>query len=353
MKRHSALHEYRPLLIALALMTTASCAVDGGNGGQGAMSPPTHAPMQAARLGLAPALRPFYDELEQYGDWALVEPQGWVFRPSVNTVAWRPYQDGHWEPSYAFGWVWESNEPFGWITDHYGFWFHDDFQGWVWKPYGAWAPSWVAWVQVGDYVGWAPLAPGGTTSYDKVPGGVFTYVPASALAQRSVGIHASYVNGVPDDGGEIRPIDRVASYRGVNWNAGPELTEILGAPAADRLRLDERDGNSPAPVPPRGLSSEARQFDLPALEERTRRVWNEARREFTAARAGRGGATPNASAPATPPPSPVRNEVKPRPARVPVGPDSLGRSHADSLFQKVGRLLGRPGTPPRSGSGSH
>ena len=353
MKRHSALPQHRLLLVALALLTSASCAVDGGSGGGGAPAAPTHASMDAARFGLAPALRPFYDELEQYGDWALVEPQGWVFRPSVNTVAWRPYQDGHWEPSYAFGWVWESNEPFGWITDHYGFWFHDDFQGWVWKPYGAWAPSWVAWVQVGDYVGWAPLAPDGATSYDKVPGGVFTYVPATALAQRSAGIHASYVNSVPDDGSELRPIDRVASYRGVNWNAGPDLTEVLGAPAADRLRIDERDGTSTAPAPPRGLSSEARPFGLPALEERTHRVWSEARREFTAARAGRGGATPGVSAPAPSPTPPVPREVKPRPVRVPAGPDGLGKAHEDSLFHRVGRLLGKPGAAAPPDSGKH
>ena len=143
MKRYNILLGSTPLLLALSLLTASSCAVDGGAGGQGGSTPPPHAPVEAARLGLAPALRPFYDELKEYGDWILVEPQGWVFRPNVNTVAWRPYQDGHWEPSYSFGWVWESNEPFGWITDHYGFWFHDDFQGWVWKPYGAWAPSWV------------------------------------------------------------------------------------------------------------------------------------------------------------------------------------------------------------------
>src|SRR5882672_2041135 len=218
--RYAGLKVLRLSVAIAALALAASCAVEGGAGSAGGDSAPVpaRAPMSAARLGLAPPLRPFYDELESYGDWVLVEPQGWVFRPSVNTVAWRPYQDGHWEPSYTFGWVWESNEPFGWITDHYGFWFHDDFQGWVWKPYGAWAPSWVAWVQVGDYIGWAPLAPEGATSYDKVPGGVFTYVPATALAQPTVAMHASYVNSVPDDGSEMRPIDRVASYRGVHWN---------------------------------------------------------------------------------------------------------------------------------------
>ena len=269
MKRHSVLSDIRLLVASLALLTAPACAVDGGGGaGQQAPPPPARPSMTAARMGLAPTLRPFYDELEEYGDWVLVEPHGWVFRPRVNTVAWRPYQDGHWEPSYAFGWVWESNDPFGWITDHYGFWFNDDFQGWVWQPYGAWAPSWVAWVQVGGFVGWAPLGPDGTVNYDKVPGGVFTYVPVTALAQQSAGLHASYVNEVPDQKSDLRPIDRVVSYHGVHWNAGPDLTEVLGEAAAERLRLAERTAPGAVPAPPRGLSSEPRPLDLPVLEDR-------------------------------------------------------------------------------------
>ena len=342
MKRHNALLGSSPLLLALVLITAGSCAVDGGSGGQGSPAPPSHPPMDAARFGLSPALRPFYDELQDYGDWILVEPQGWVFRPNVNTVAWRPYQDGHWEPSYSFGWVWESHDPFGWITDHYGFWFHDDFQGWVWKPYGAWAPSWVAWVQVGDYVGWAPLAPDGTTSIDKVPDGAFTYVPAATLAQQTVAANASYVNSVPDDGSEVRPIDRVASYRGVHWNAGPDLTEVLGATAADRLRLAERDAAPQAPAPPKGLSSEPRTFELPALENRTHRVWNEARRELTVARAARAGAGPNRAAPGTPPAPAARPGAKPHPGSE---PDTVGTAPSDSVRTPRG-----DGTLPPPGS---
>ena len=97
-------------------LATVSCAVQGGAPAPESAARGVPAQSAAARLGLAPGLRPFYDELEPYGDWVLVEPQGWVFRPRVNTVAWRPYQDGHWEPTYSFGWVWESHEPFGWIT---------------------------------------------------------------------------------------------------------------------------------------------------------------------------------------------------------------------------------------------
>src|SRR5258708_1611801 len=47
----------------------------GGGGAGGSRPPPPRRParMQGARRGLAPPLRPFYDELEQYGDWVLVE----------------------------------------------------------------------------------------------------------------------------------------------------------------------------------------------------------------------------------------------------------------------------------------
>ncbi|MFM8559002.1 MAG: DUF6600 domain-containing protein, partial [bacterium] len=231
------------LLVPLALVAAlaCSCAVDDGLYDD-VPPPPPGAGTPAARMGLAPVLRPFYDELAQYGDWVLVEPRGWVFRPRVNTVAWRPYQDGYWMPSYTFGWVWESNDAFGWITDHYGFWFHDSFQGWVWQPHGAWAPAWVAWVQVGDFVGWAPLGPDDGSEYDRVPGGVFTFVRASALGQPAASVRAAFASSVPASAGEMKPLDAVASYRGVSWNAGPDLNAVLGAAAADRLRASERDG---------------------------------------------------------------------------------------------------------------
>ncbi|MEQ1831756.1 MAG: DUF6600 domain-containing protein, partial [Candidatus Eisenbacteria bacterium] len=296
MFKHNRLSASHALIVGLALLT-ASCAVDGGMGDADGLPPPPARSMDAGRLGLAPALRPFYDELAPHGDWILVEPQGWVFRPRVNTVAWRPYRDGHWEPSWTYGWVWESNDEFGWITDHYGFWFHDDFQGWVWQPYGAWAPSWVAWVQVGDYVGWAPLGPESAPESNNVPGGVFTYVSLNSLAQPSAAAHASYVNSVPVTDTDMTPIDRVASYRGVYWNAGPDLGEVLGTPAAERLRLTERDQGTAAIEPARSPLKEPRELGSDALQVRTARAVRVAQRELRVARAQAarpGGGTPSA-----------------------------------------------------------
>jgi hypothetical protein len=204
-------------------------------------------------------------------------------------------------------------------------------------------------VQVGSYVGWAPLAPDGTTSIDKVPGGAFTYAPASTLAQQTVAATASYVNSVPDDGSEVRPIDRVASYRDVNWNAGPDLAEVLGPTAADRLRLDERDAAPKLPAPPKGLSSETKAFELPALQNRTKRAWSEARREFTAARAARAGAAPSSGAPATRAAPPAKSGAKPPPGSE---PDSTGAAPGDSVRTPHGDGLPESGLRPPPGSGN-
>ncbi len=348
MMRHNMLSTRFALLLGIALMSS-SCAVQGEMGEAGYA--PTPPQTSAARMGLPAPLRPFHDELEQYGDWVLVEPQGWVFRPRVNTVAWRPYQDGHWEPSYAYGWVWESNEPFGWITDHYGFWFHDDFQGWLWQPYGAWAPSWVAWVEVGEFVGWAPLPPSGVPSYDQVPGGLFTYVSARALASASPSTRASFVSDIPDDTNGVRPIDRIASHHGVYWNAGPDPSEILGAAAADQLRTEERDGRAVLPAPPRNLVASAPDVDLRLLEARTTRAWSEARRELEAMRARRSSVRrdrvqPPATTPPTPDPPPVvPTRIKPG---APANDSLTTESAADSLKRKRAPRPGVPRPPRRA-----
>ena len=43
--------------------------------------PVTNSATYAARAGLRPEYRVFYDALVDYGDWVLIEPYGWVFRP--------------------------------------------------------------------------------------------------------------------------------------------------------------------------------------------------------------------------------------------------------------------------------
>jgi len=144
-----------------------SCAVTGS---------PQPSPMPAARAGLRPEFRVFYDELQDYGDWTLIEPYGFVFRPRTRFSNWTPYNDGFWSPSDSYGWVWVSGEPYGWATYHYGAWINDDFQGYVWVPGLEWAPAWVAWTGNNTFVGWAALTPGG-----QGVAGNFHVVPRSAL----------------------------------------------------------------------------------------------------------------------------------------------------------------------------
>jgi len=350
-----------PLLL-LWTLGTPSCAVDGG----GVVDAPPYvspASMPAAKLGLPAPLRPFHDELLEYGDWVLIEPVGWVFRPRVNTVAWRPYEYGHWEASWSYGWVWVSDEPFGWITDHYGFWFHDEFQGWVWQPYGAWAPSWVAWVQVGDFVGWAPLPPADRPDFDRVPGGAFTYMPVSTLASGGNASRASFVNALPVDDADLRPIDRVVSRRGVYWNAGPDPAKVFGPADADRLRLDERDGRLALPEPGPSLMREPPDLRLNVLEERTTNAWRVARREWQAVRTARAGSgVPRTGPPGSPPPpsaspsDPAPREPLP-PPRIKPTPGAEDSLRDGSLADSLRRFLDkkrpipprgeRPGAPGR------
>src|SRR5262249_26137921 len=70
------------LLVALSPLSGAA------GGGMQAVS----TPMPAARAGLLPEYRIFYDALKDYGEWTLIEPYGYVFRPNVSFIGWSPYQ---------------------------------------------------------------------------------------------------------------------------------------------------------------------------------------------------------------------------------------------------------------------
>jgi Family of unknown function (DUF6600) len=101
----------------------------------------------------------FYDDLAQDGAWVYHPDYSYVWIPSRMGPGWRPYQEGHWIWTDAYGWYWESDEPFGWAVYHYGRWDYDPDYGWFWVPGDTWAPAWVTWRFGGDVVGWAPIAP--------------------------------------------------------------------------------------------------------------------------------------------------------------------------------------------------
>ena len=303
------------LAFALVALSPLSCAVPGGEvATQGPNdSGVYHARTSAARVGLPPAYRPFYDELESYGDWTLIEPYGWVFRPSVNFVAWRPYQEGWWEPSDVYGWVWNSSEPFGWIAYHYGSWFYDNYQGWVWQPGGTWAPSWVAWVSVGNLVGWAPLGPSEYDAFDRVPGGAFTFIPAQALAEAGAGVQASFVTNLASVKGDARAIFNTGHAGGTYYNRGPDpgLLSRLGAPMPAVRDQEE--------LPRVRVPSDTRARTVQDLQSRSERAVAAVTRELRAIRAGEpltNPGSPGRPVPAAPAP-PRYKPGTPQPLRKP------------------------------------
>jgi hypothetical protein len=248
------------LLVFAAALVIASCS----SSGYVAQTPS----MPAAREALRPEYRLFYDALQDYGDWVLIEPVGFVFHPRVDFASFRPYQDGFWAPSDPYGWVWISAEPFGWATYHYGYWFYDRFQGWVWTPGMDWGPAWVTWEVAGNYAGWAALPPAGRSVGD-VPGGAYVFAPLNKLGAtdlhdqmvRADGLGAPVVQSA-------RPVENVIEKDGVRFNAGPSFAMVeraRGAPL-QRVKVEEAPGSpaprkdtTPAPASPAGATQPATQ----------------------------------------------------------------------------------------------
>ena len=238
--------------------------------------------MPAAKAGLIPEFRIFYDALEEYGDWNLIEPYGYVFRPRVSFVAWQPYQDGFWVPSDVWGWVWISAEPFGGATYHYGSWLRDDFQGWVWIPGLDWGPAWVDWQLADQYVGWAPLGPRGMNL-----GGWYSYAPLGQMASTNLKALIVPAQSIPEQIANAEPVNNPAERGGVTIHRGPkfELVERVAGPLP-RVRISE--------VAPGAGSKRAGAPAAPAIEddvEATQRAAEEATRQARTA-AQRGGSPP-------------------------------------------------------------
>lgn len=101
-----------------------------------------------------PNIEVFQQPLSQYGRWLQSPQWGVVFVPNAQQ-GWRPYENGQWLDNR----FWLSGDPWGWATDHYGRWGFDQQIGWVWVPDVTWGPSWVAWREADDVVGWAPIPP--------------------------------------------------------------------------------------------------------------------------------------------------------------------------------------------------
>lgn len=263
----------RRLLVPAFALSLSGCAMAG-------YSPDMSPQMPAVRQAMAPQYRFFYDALSDYGDWVLIEPYGYLFRPDVNFVAWRPYVDGFWAPTDVYGWVWVSSEPFGWATYHYGQWAYDRFQGWLWQPGLEWAPAWVDWRAGDNYVGWAPRMPSGI-AYDAIPGGAYVYVPTGQLPSTSVATGILTAEQVETDLPTIEPVHNMAEHDGVVFNRGPSIERIervtgllMRGSVNDLIPADQR-----APVSALGDRAESEKTPNEELIRLTRRVGLEAARD--------------------------------------------------------------------------
>jgi hypothetical protein len=231
----------RAIAVGLLALSQFSCAAGGLT--------PIPQSMPVARASLLPEYRFFYDALGDYGDWVLIEPYGYVFRPKVTFDAWRPFGNGFWAPTDLYGWVWVSAEPFGWATYHYGQWLYDPYQHWVWIPGLEWAPARVNWQAADDYVGWSPLMLRGA-SYTQIPGGVYSYVRAGDLADTDLQTKIVTEQDLGDQLAHARPIENLTQNHGVTFNRGPsmEWVERTTGPLR-RARIDDlvtpRPGRSP------------------------------------------------------------------------------------------------------------
>ena len=53
----------------------------------------------------------FHDRLAPYGSWHETKRWGYVWQPGAVSPDFRPYYDGHWIYTDAYGWYWVSDEP--------------------------------------------------------------------------------------------------------------------------------------------------------------------------------------------------------------------------------------------------
>ena len=211
---------------------------------------PTANPMPAARASLRPEYRVFYDELQEYGDWVLIEPYGFAFRPKTRFGNWSPYSDGFWSASDSYGFVWVSGEPYGWATYHYGAWVNDPFQGYVWIPGLEWAPAWVSWTGNSNYVGWAAMSPTGS------PAGAFNVVQRADLGATDLHSKVLAPEKVSNALKNSTRIENFTQVDNVRVNLGPRIDWVEQATGPlKRVRIEDsslrRDigGTSFTPAP--------------------------------------------------------------------------------------------------------
>lgn len=211
-------------------------------------------------------------DLYSYGSWYNLSGYGQCWRPYGLGSGWSPYWNGQWAFYPGFGWTWVSFEPWGWLPYHFGRWVFSPALGWLWVPGGfnRWQPALVSWVQVGNRVGWVPLAPqdqpGQTPA--NLQHGLVAVVPNRVIGTR-------LMLRVPADAKEqpqvlsAPPANFAASVPTTTVRTGPPPSAVPGANQnPHRIVFDPRTRtfvNGPArPVHADGKSGDARMEREPA-----------------------------------------------------------------------------------------
>jgi hypothetical protein len=207
--------------LVIGLLVISGCAVASADAGVVVTDTP---PVRVSGVTFAE----FDTSLAPYGDWITVGGYGRVWRPSVAVVGvgFRPYATGgHWV-STNYGWSFESDWNWGWAPFHYGRWAMDPVYGWVWVPDTTWGPSWVSWRFGGGYVGWAPLAPFGSTVV------IESYHPAWCFVQSPYFLHANvWQYSLPYERVHIAfaasvPLRASVAFGSVSYYSGPPVAHI-------------------------------------------------------------------------------------------------------------------------------
>jgi len=306
------------IALVLAALTQLSCASVG-------LTPALHS-QPVERMGLAPEYRIFYDALLDQGDWVYIQPFGYVFRPKVNFITWRPYEDGFWAPSDIYGWTWISGESFGWATYHYGNWLYDRYYGWVWAPGRDWGPAWVAWQVADRYAGWSPLLTPGSAD-DQIRGGAWTYAPLGTLGSTNLASHFLHDADLRGRVQEVQRVENMAERSGVVFNRGPAFDLVEKATGSiPRVKIEAIAPAGAAgaltPAPPgdakagsKGAAKAGeRATPPPAAIENVRRAAEDAARAARSL-ADRGGPLPGSLRMIHAAPPPPGAEAKPVPAK--------------------------------------
>ncbi|HLK15065.1 MAG TPA: DUF6600 domain-containing protein [Fimbriimonadaceae bacterium] len=165
--------------------------------------------------------------LDTYGTWHNDPRHGYVWVPRVYETGWRPYHNGHWVWVSPWGWTWVGDEAWGYAPYHYGAWAHESY-GWAWCPGPAvqyWSPAVVDYVDNGNYVGWAPLAPGEVVYPAAINIG---FRSGNWWLNFSIGGAAAYYPTGPTRC-EARPWDNVYANREVNVYNVTNITNIYNS----------------------------------------------------------------------------------------------------------------------------